>query len=184
MNKYIAVYSTGRLCPVYVEHLEAVNNEEALQRLGELKEETRSAGGAHWRTSYTLESVAAVIWSRGADNRVVSKHEPPLYSREDLISLCEDAIRPESVWHDRDSEQAHRQVGEAWALLKAGCEFTVLDGQKNDGSFTLVTDNKTIWVEIRSRGFAHFDWGGDYRDDSFYIPTRQRLDTCGDKDWY
>lgn len=104
------------------------------------------------------------------------------YSRKELISLCEDSIRPESVWHDRDSEQAHRQVGEAWALLKAGCEFKVLDESTRVDS--LVSDDRTIWVEIRSKGFAHFDWGGPYREDTRYIPTRERLDNVGDRDWY
>lgn len=101
------------------------------------------------------------------------------YTREELIALCEDAIRPESAWRDRDSESAHRQVGEAWALLRAGCEFTI---ECDDPA----TNDKTIWVRIVSAGFQYFEWGEDEfkRSEVFYIPTRERLNSAGEGDWY
>lgn len=103
------------------------------------------------------------------------------YTREELIAICEASIRPESVWHDRDSERAHRQVGEAWALLKAGCEFRILNevGERH----SLVTDEKTIWVEIDSKGFDYFEMH-EMRTDHFYLPTRARLEQRGSGDWY
>lgn len=106
------------------------------------------------------------------------------YSREDLIKLCEDSIRPESAWDNRDSEMAHRQVGEAWALLKARCEFRVL---REDGGRTgsLHTDDDTVWIEIDSKGFQWFELGDEHaRTDHFYIPTRKRLEAHGERDWY
>lgn len=33
------------------------------------------------------------------------------YTREELISICERAIVPQSKWWDRDSEQAQAGVG-------------------------------------------------------------------------
>lgn len=100
-------------------------------------------------------------------------------AREDLIALCEEAIRPESVWRNRDSAGAHRQVGEAWALLKAGCDFGLI----RSGSLT--TDMNTIWVEISYRGFNAFEYGSDHNEaDTFYIPTAGRLSRAGEGDWY
>ncbi len=103
---------------------------------------------------------------------------PP--NREELIQLCEDGIVPEEHWHDRDSEGAQRQLGEAWALLKAGCEFEVLSDR---------SDEDTWWVTIRSKGFQYFELGEDAGklEDTRYIPTRARLDKATEvvrRDWY
>lgn len=97
-------------------------------------------------------------------------------TRDELVSLCEDAVRPESAWRNRDSEEAHRQLGQAWALLKAGCEFHI----------GADSDERTLWVYITSKGFEYFEWGDvdALRKDHFYIPTRERLDAVGDGDWY
>jgi hypothetical protein len=103
----------------------------------------------------------------------------PSLAREDLVALCEEAVRPESAWHDRDSAGAHRQLGEAWALLKAGCDFHVIR------SGSLATDAKTIWVEISYRGFNAFEYGSDHHEaETFYIPTAGRLSRAGSGDWY
>lgn len=101
----------------------------------------------------------------------------PAYAREELISICEDAIRPEAVWHNRDSEAAHRQLGECWALLKAGCEFEV------DLTFHRAGNDQTIWVCTTSKGFQWFEIH-EMRDGHFYLPTRKRLAERGDEDWY
>ena len=47
-------------------------------------------------------------------------------TREELIAICEKATVPQSKWWDRDSAGAIQQMGMAWALLKAGCEFRVI----------------------------------------------------------
>lgn len=101
------------------------------------------------------------------------------YTREDLISLCEQGAAPEAGWHDRDSAEAQRQMGEAWALLRAGCAFEVLT--KGD----LKTDDRTIWVEITFDGFGAFE-GGDKETELFYLPTQQRIDAAAlsGGDWY
>lgn len=74
MNQYIAVYSTGQLCPVFVDHFEAESYDVAI-----IMAEAPAPYKNHWKNSYTLESVAAVIWTKDDDKRVVSDHEPPLY---------------------------------------------------------------------------------------------------------
>lgn len=99
-----------------------------------------------------------------------------VYTREQLIELCEAGLRPQEVWTDRDSEGAQRQLGEAAVLLKAGCTFVI---EKDDP----VTDDRTIWVRAWSEGFQYFEIG-ERRKSLFYIPTRARLDEVGKKDWY
>jgi len=53
-------------------------------------------------------------------------------TREELIALCEAALVPESEWRNRDSAGAQRQIGEAWALLRAGCPYRILPGTDDD----------------------------------------------------
>ena len=105
-----------------------------------------------------------------------------LPSRGDLLALCERGFVPEDQWHDRDSASAQRQLGEAYALLRAGCQFERAEMRRGGD------DGETHWVRIHSRGFAYFE--GDYDglgpldDDLFYIPTAERLDRAAGRDWY
>ncbi|VXC06823.1 hypothetical protein [Aeromicrobium sp. 9AM] len=104
------------------------------------------------------------------------------YTREDLIAICEKAIVPESDWSDRDSQRSQVKIGQAWALLKAGCDWHLADDPE--------TDARTIWIEIYSQGFNWFEGGYDGRDDEFltrdlfYLPTPGRLIKADGKDWY
>ena len=99
-------------------------------------------------------------------------------SREDLIAICERASVPQERWRDRDSSGAQLQIGQAYALLKAGCEFRVLRGG------TLNSDARTWWLEITWRGFAYFDWGGPEETETFYLPTAALLAEVDGRDWY
>lgn len=118
---------------------------------------------------------------------VLVQHEveeaPITYDRETLIHLCEAASVPQEHWHNRDSAIAQRQVGEALMLLRAGCDFRVLTGTDEGPTRGMATDADTAWVEITYNGFSHFE-GGEPDDDTFYIPTRARLDAADGKDWY
>lgn len=96
------------------------------------------------------------------------------YTREQLIGLCEKAIRPEKVWSDRDSEMAQRQIGEAWVLLKAGCRFSIDESD---------TSESTIWIHVVSEGFDYFE-SEEYSNRFYYIPSEARLEQVGEKDWY
>lgn len=100
-----------------------------------------------------------------------------MYSREELISLCERAIVPQEHWGNRDSGIAHLNIGQAWALLKANCEFEI----------TEVTSS-TILIEIVYEGFNAFEYGADDPDnmciENFYIPTQARLEAHKGSDWY
>lgn len=99
-------------------------------------------------------------------------------TREELIELCQDGIVPQRKWYNRDSAGAQRQLGEARALLSAGCEYRVL----REGS--LKSNDRTIWIEIESEGFAYHDYDGPLDRETYYIPTRKRLNENADSDWY
>jgi hypothetical protein len=101
------------------------------------------------------------------------------YTREDLVAICERGFVPEDSWTDRDSSDAQRQLGQCYALLRAGCEFEVLQGK-----YDLKTDEHTIWVELTFKGFGYFDYDGDLSRETFYLPTVARLDARAGKDWY
>ena len=116
------------------------------------------------------------------------------YTREELISLCELAIVPETKWDDRDCSSAHITIGTAWALLKAGCPFEVKT-KNNAVSNDCITDDETIWIEIQHADFGTFEsleWPEDddgkpgkrYGLHSTYIPTWKRLAEAKGGDWY
>lgn len=106
--------------------------------------------------------------------------------RAELIVICERAIVPEDDWHDRDSASSHRQLGECWAQLRAGCRFE-LHGSDGDPP----SDEQTHWVTVYSEGFQYHEnhESGDdqllYMDkETYYLPTANRLDKAAGKDWY
>lgn len=101
-------------------------------------------------------------------------------TREELIDICRRGIVQQKDWHDRDSASAQKQLAVAGALLAAGCDFTVCYG---DGT-GCHTDDRTIWIEVRSKGFAALDYGGNDDEDTFYLPTAGRLAERAGRDWY
>lgn len=108
------------------------------------------------------------------------RHE---YTREQLIKLCHLGIVQKENWLDRDTSDAHRQLGEAWALLAAGCDFEIL--RQGD----LATDDKTIWIEIHFDSFMTFEAGEtgnrEYQSaETYYLPTPLRIAEAKGKDWY
>lgn len=103
------------------------------------------------------------------------------YSREELISLCERAIVPVEKWSDRDSDSAHQNIGQAWAYLKAGCEFRISTEER------LTTDEETIWLYFKVPTFQYFEYGDEgegYPEEHCYIPTEKRLQERAGEDWY
>jgi hypothetical protein len=103
----------------------------------------------------------------------------PEYSRDNLIEICERAFVPQSHWSNRDTSGAQKQLGECYALLRAGCGFRIIRGSD------LRTDDRTIWLEVESQGFAHFDYDGGEDYDTYYLPTPERLESSGPgNDWY
>ena len=104
------------------------------------------------------------------------------YTREDLISICEKAIVPVSNWGNRDTPQSQLGVGQLWALLKAGCEFTVV---YSEGEY-INTDSRMIWVRVLHPTFSSFEIGSgaDYNEELYYIPTAARIEACCGQDWY
>lgn len=113
--------------------------------------------------------------------RKEEKKPPPpanLPDREELIALCDRALAvSQDDWSNRDTARATMQLGQAYALLRAGCDFYITDLKM--GSW---------WVTITYKGFDYFEGTfegmGPLDDDSFYIPTLERLDSVQGKDWY
>ena len=103
-------------------------------------------------------------------------------TRDDLVSICEDAIVPMNEWTNRDSAMAHEQLGRAWALLRAGCPFTVRTEPRHERD-SCVTNDETIWVAVEWEGFSFYE-GGRLHRETFYLPTRQRLAERSGRDWY
>lgn len=99
-------------------------------------------------------------------------------TREELLAICNSAFVPQARWTNRDSAQAQRQLGEAYALLRAGCEFEILT------KGTLVTDEETVWLKITFEGFNHHDHDGALDDETFYLPTWKRIADNPERDWY
>lgn len=118
-----------------------------------------------------------------AEQIMARRSNPPKfcvdYSRDELIGICDQAIVPQKLWHNRDSCAAQQQVGRCRALLLAGCEFYI----RKYGD-RCVTDDRLIWVEINSKGFEHFDSGGDLNCETFYLPTLKAIEESKGRDWY
>jgi hypothetical protein len=97
-------------------------------------------------------------------------------TRQHLIDLCERGVVPHEHWHNRDTAGAQRQLGEALALLRAGCDWRIADDPKSN--------ERTLWVEITFHGFGYFDWDDAPDTETFYIPTDKRLREVDGRDWY
>lgn len=107
-------------------------------------------------------------------------------TREELIQLCVDGIVRENDWRNRDSGTAHLQLGQCWALLSAGCDFTVNTTDRDEGN--------TWWIDVYYCGFDCHEYGPDdgvssvrgdgKQHERFYLPTRARIERNTGKDWY
>ena len=104
----------------------------------------------------------------------------PTPDRATLIDLCTRGVVPVEHWSNRDSANAQRKLGEARALLSAGCDFEFTNSPEQ-------TTN-TIWIRIEFPGFNAFEYDpankDEWEDELFYIPTPERLDIADGKDWY
>jgi len=99
-----------------------------------------------------------------------------IYNRDYLLMLCQRGVVLQEKWSDRDSAGAQLQLGEARALLAAGCRF--------EEDELMNQSNSTIWIRIWFHGFCFFEEGDEEQHETFYIPTEQRLDAVKGEDWY
>ncbi len=105
-----------------------------------------------------------------------------MIDRDELLSLCRDAFLPQEKWSDRDTARCQQQLGELYALILAGCEYSTRTGHMG----------RMLDVRVAFRGFGWFEGGYDPDDDrdlyldhdDFYLPTRQRLAEVAGGDWY
>jgi len=98
------------------------------------------------------------------------------WTAKKLIEICEQSVVPVSKWSNRDSPEAQKQIGEAWVYLKSGCKFRIRDDMGGGEG--------TIWVEITHPNFGTFDWDGGEEEETFYLPTPERLASRSGGDWY
>ena len=105
------------------------------------------------------------------------------YSREQLVSICERGVVPQSRWTNRDTAETQKQLGQAWVWLKAGCKFKVRT-KTEFPTDSCVTDDETIWIDVWAEGFAFHDYEGELDEKMFYLPTEKRLKDNEGRDWY
>ena len=101
---------------------------------------------------------------------------PPPDLRTDLVRRCELGVVAHDRWHDRDSAGAQVQLATLRGLLLAGCPVELADDPASNDS--------TTWVRVRFPGFGTVEWGGDWEDELFYVPTHTRLAERAGRDWY
>jgi len=115
-----------------------------------------------------------------------------MYTREQLIEICEKAIVPFEKWNDRDTSSAQLGVGQCLSLLKSGCKFEI-QTKENTTASACITDDETIWIQFYVRNFIWFEYHYDDEDRQegiidndchFYLPTPQRLEMSQGNDWY
>lgn len=134
-------------------------------------------------------------------------------TRDELISICIDAVVHHSKWNDRDSYLAQKSIQSIYKGLTAGLDFIVL---KSDNCQEGISNENTIiiefiqpidfdkllnasYLEISSLEDYHNDCDPNYETEMFYgegidfrstytqsyMPTRKRLNDCGiGNDWY
>lgn len=110
----------------------------------------------------------------------------PSVARDELISICETAFIPQRHWLNRDSASAQMQLGEAYALLRAGCAYKILTADNQDDIYSSArchSNDDTYWAEFEIEGFSYHEMGM-YQYETFYLPTRKRLGTVSGEDWY
>ena len=127
-------------------------------------------------------------------------------SRNELISICKDAVVHHTKWRDRDSYSAQVNLQSIYEGLTAGLSYTIDDE----------TDARTIWISfdqpidfdklkkgeylnISSREDYFNECDPGYETEMFngsgidfrssytgaYMPTRERLESVGlGNDWY
>lgn len=108
-------------------------------------------------------------------------------TREELISICEKSFVDESKWLNRDSAYSQTRLGEAYALLKCGCDFRVItndNATETEKECLNLNDKNTIWIEISFCGFSTCDGSDDKEMETFYLPTLKRLEEVNGNDWY
>lgn len=98
--------------------------------------------------------------------------EAVLPSREHLVWLCLTGVVPQDQWTDRDSASAQLQLCQALGLLRAGCDFEILEANE-----------RVYLVEITYHGFMWFETSQPTKD-TFYIPSKAHLDKHLGRDWY
>lgn len=108
-------------------------------------------------------------------------------TREQLIKICEKAFVEQKKWINRDSASSQIQLGQCYALLKAGCEYEIQYTKDGKGCST---NDRTIWLQLYVYDFDWFENGesndkrGNTKDYHYYLPTEKCLKESSKMDWY
>ncbi|MFA1510014.1 hypothetical protein ACDN41_12360 [Priestia aryabhattai] len=94
------------------------------------------------------------------------KDEELILTRRDLIKLCEKSIVEEYKWHMGDSSGYQMNIGKLWALLKANCEFHIVD-----------IDEKFINIKVTFSALI------GCITEQFKLPKDEYLDQLNGDDW-
>lgn len=153
-----------------------------------------------------------------ADSGSVSKGiaKPPVvrrFSRDELISICKDAVVHHTKWQNRDSYSAQKGIQSIYKGLTAGLKFRVvtkkIDPDYHSNDWTLIIEflqpinfeklETGLHLDISSREDYFKDCCPDYECEMFdgdgidfqstftqtYMPSRQKLESVGTgNDWY
>ena len=133
-------------------------------------------------------------------------------TREELISICEDAVVHHTKWHNRDSYSAQLNIRDVYKGLTAGLDFKIIT--KEDDPFYHSSESTLIisfpqpidfnklkegrYLSISSREDYWRDCDPNMESEMFdgegidfysnftqtYIPSRSRLDYVKGDDWY
>jgi hypothetical protein len=124
------------------------------------------------------------------------------YSRNELISICENSVVPYFCWENRDSYIAQVNISTAYSLLKSGAPYKIdsVDEETIWLSFPIteeVFDEKckyTLTIDSRDDYLAEHGYDKEMfeanqlaRSDTYYtafLPTLKRLSAAAGKDWY
>lgn len=104
-----------------------------------------------------------------------------MYSREELIKICEQAIVSEKKWKHGDTPVSMAQLGRAWAYLKAGCKFEV---HSNKFAMPKPPHKSDIYFSITHHCFdSVLNENYDKEKETFYLPTPEKLIAANGGDW-
>lgn len=96
---------------------------------------------------------------------------------EAIVKLCERAFLPQEKWRDRDTSGCQRQLGELYAMARAGSECSIELGHRG----------RLLDVTVKIRGFMYHECGaedGILEIETFYCPSLEWLEVCDGGDWY
>jgi len=111
-----------------------------------------------------------------------------LYTRDELIDICERAIIPQKLWEQAQTEKVQKDIGRCWQLLKCRCDYQII-GILTEGLIGIhFFVHSQEWFEHGDNPedtseYTGFSFDSDKNDLGFHLPTPDRLEKFIGKDW-